>query len=67
MLIKDLSDEDLLKEWQTWDDKIIGAKSWGAAVGAALEFRQECEREMSRRNIPNPVTGKVLHAIRRQL
>ncbi len=50
--IRDLSDEELLLEWAEWDRKIRKATSWGAALGAANEFRAECQREIDRRNQP---------------
>lgn len=49
-LIKDLSDTELLEEWLMWDSKVKNATSWGAAVGAAAEFRKECSREIDKRN-----------------
>ncbi len=48
-LIKDLSDNALLKERDEWDRRIKDAQSWGASVAAAIEFKRECEEEMRRR------------------
>ncbi len=48
--IEALSDTDLLLEWNYWDKKIANATSWGAAVAAAHEFRQICQREIDKRN-----------------
>lgn len=48
--LRELSDEELLKEWHYWDFKIRIAEQWGAAVAAANEFRTECQREIDRRN-----------------
>lgn len=50
MKIRYLSDVDLLQEWYTWDYKVRKAKSWGAALSAADEFRRECQGEIDRRN-----------------
>ena len=48
-MIKDLDDKALVEEYSFWDDKIKNAKSWGAALTAADEFRKECEQELLRR------------------
>jgi hypothetical protein len=49
--IKDQSDEELLKEYQYWNDKVKNATSWGAALTAADEFRRECYREINLRGL----------------
>lgn len=49
--IKKLSDDGLIAEWTKWKEKIEAATSWGAAIAAANEFRQDCEREINRRNL----------------
>ncbi len=49
MKIRDLDDAALLEEWHKWDAMINEAKSWGASLAAADEFRKECTREMERR------------------
>ncbi len=48
--IRDLDDCALLSEWWFWDHKIRTATSWGGALGAANEFRKDCEAEIARRN-----------------
>lgn len=58
MNIRDLSDEALLHEWAQWDRKIRNASGWGAAIGAAIEFRSECTREIAKRNLRVSETGK---------
>lgn len=57
--IKGLTDEKLIAEWHNWNNKIINATSWGAALGAAYELRTECARELRRRNIPIPTPMKA--------
>lgn len=52
--IRELSDDVLVAEWRYWGGKIAGATRWGAAVGAADEFRRDCERELRRRELPVP-------------
>ena len=42
--------EELHLEAQYWRGQIAGARSWGAAVGAAQEFLEYCEREIRRRS-----------------
>lgn len=56
--IRDLTDDDLIDEFHKWNNKIKTATSWGAALSAANEFRQECQREIDRRNI-DPNTKKI--------
>lgn len=41
--------EELRAEWHQWNDNIKNATGWGAAVGAADEFRRDCARELERR------------------
>ncbi len=48
--IEALSDADLLLEWDYWNKKIANATSWGAAIAAAQEFREICQREIDKRN-----------------
>lgn len=55
--IKELTDPNLLSEWHHWTNKMAIAKSWGGAIAAAAEFQRECERELTRRNIPIPTTA----------
>lgn len=55
--IRDLSDDELLAEWHQWNDKIKNAPGWGAAVGAADEFRRTCAQELRRRELPVPETS----------
>lgn len=47
--LTEMTMEELVAEHKMWDDKITGADSWGAAVGAAAEFRADCAREIRRR------------------
>ena len=54
MLIKNLSDNQLLLEWSYWNKKIKETPGWGAAVAAANEFRAECESEILLRNLEIP-------------
>lgn len=54
--IKELTDSNLVFEWHYWTNKMAIAKSWGGAIAAAAEFRHECERELTHRNIPIPIT-----------
>ena len=44
-------DDALLAEWRKWDAHVRDATSWGAALGAASEAREECSKELTRRNI----------------
>lgn len=46
---EDMSIEELVAERDKWEKKIDEAPGWGAAVGAAYEFMQECERWIRRR------------------
>ena len=41
--------EELIAERQYWDQRIKSAGRWGAAVGVAAEFRDECDGELLRR------------------
>lgn len=41
--------EQLIAERDYWQAKIEGATSWGAAVGAAAEFRDDCQLWIDRR------------------
>ena len=50
VLPRELSDPELLQEWHYWDAKLRHAARWGASVGAANEFRKECQSEINRRN-----------------
>ncbi len=47
--LRDMTDAELLAEWQKWEDEITNAAGWGAALAAADEFRKDCAREMARR------------------
>ncbi len=57
-LIHYLTDTDLIEEWRKWDTEIANAKSWGAALAAANEFRTECEQEIARRGLDKPINSK---------
>lgn len=50
-LIRDLTDQELRDEYKHWDDKIVNATGWGAALGAADEFRRECAAELHKRGL----------------
>ena len=50
-LPRDLSDDALKEEYRTWNRKIREAKSWGAALAAAAEFREDCLKELKRRGL----------------
>lgn len=52
--IQELSDANLIAEWRSWDLKIASARSWGAALAAAGEFRDECEKEIRLRKLHIP-------------
>lgn len=45
----DMTLDELRVEHRYWDDKISGARQWGAAVAAADSFRRGCERWIKRR------------------
>lgn len=47
--LRDLTDEELKAELEEWETKISVATSWGAAVGAAHEFAEDCRHESRRR------------------
>ena len=49
------SDAGVAAEYLFWNDKIKQSKTWGAAVGAAIEFRRDAERELLRRGLDVPV------------
>ncbi len=49
--IRTLTDGRLLEEWGYWNLTLRNCNAWGAAVGAAFEFRKECESEIVRRNM----------------
>lgn len=46
---KDMTLEELKAEYDYWDRKILAATQWGAALGAAAEFRDECAGWIARR------------------
>lgn len=50
---KEQTIEQLIAERDYWQAIIDAKGSWGAAVGASAEFRDECERELKRRNYTN--------------
>jgi hypothetical protein len=50
-LIRDLSDEELVKEWHCWDERVKKATGWGAALAAADGFRKDCERQIIKRGL----------------
>ena len=54
-LIKDLSDEELLKEFLYWHNEIKNTPSWGAALAAASEFRTACHRQILLRGLDLPI------------
>ena len=51
----DKSDEGVIAEWYFWNDKVINARSWGAGLAAAAEFREDAERELRRRGLALPL------------
>lgn len=52
---KDLTNKQLLVEYKYWNNKVVNAISWGAALAAASEFRDECKREILLRGLALPV------------
>lgn len=51
------TNEELLVEWNYWNSMIQNASSWGAALAAANEFRQDVEQVMKRRGMAHPDGG----------
>lgn len=51
--------DELRAEHEHWDKKIREATGWGAAVGAADEFRRDCAREIRRRGGETEHLGTV--------
>lgn len=49
--LSEMTNAEVLAEWSKWDDQIKNATGWGAAVGAADEFRTDAARELHRRGI----------------
>lgn len=45
----EMSNEELRKERDHWQNEINNSPNWGAAVAAAIEFRDECEKALERR------------------
>lgn len=52
--LKDKTDEGVIAEYNHWIQEISNATSWGAALGAADEFRRAAKSELLRRNITIP-------------
>jgi len=48
--LKDKTLDELWEEWHYWNRLIEKKEEWGAAVAAALEFRDDVERELRRRD-----------------
>ncbi len=44
-------DDALLAEHRKWDERVANATSWGGALAAAAEARDECAAELRRRGI----------------
>jgi hypothetical protein len=44
-----MTDAELAAERARWSQEIADAPGWGAAVAAAHEFRDDCDRELRRR------------------
>jgi hypothetical protein len=49
--LSELSDGELISEYNLWNNKVKNATAWGAALAAADEFRKECWHEMQRRGL----------------
>jgi len=49
-----MTDDELAAEREKWNRKIVDAPGWGAAVAAAHEFRDDCDRELRRRGLDAP-------------
>lgn len=45
----DMTDAELRDERAHWNQLIVDATGWGAALAAAAEFRDDCDRELDRR------------------
>jgi len=56
--IRDLSDEQIIKEYYHWDDKVRNATAWGAALAAANEFRRDCLMQIQLRGLNINENGK---------
>lgn len=46
---RDMTDDELMAERAKWNQKVVDAPGWGAAVAAAAGFRAGCDRELARR------------------
>lgn len=57
--IPELTDEELISEYNYWINKLTSAKSWGASLAAASEFSKSCARELRSRNI-DPITLETI-------
>jgi hypothetical protein len=47
----ELSDGELVSEYNLWNNKVKDATAWGAALAAADKFRKECWLEMQHRGL----------------
>ena len=47
--VKKQTKEQLVAERDYWQQKLDSAESWGGALTAVLEFRDECQKELNRR------------------
>jgi len=47
--LSEMSLDELTEERDMWDGKIARATSWGAALAAAKDFLDDCDREIARR------------------
>lgn len=49
--LKQMSNIELIVEYKLWKNVVQSATSWGASLGQAKEFLEDCEREIVRREI----------------
>lgn len=50
----DKTDGDIILDYVYVTERLENASSWGAAVSALLEWKEELEREMRRRGLTVP-------------
>lgn len=60
--LTEMTDAELVAERDHWDRIIANATGWGGGLGAANEFRTECERELRRRDAASSLMLRGIEA-----
>ena len=58
---RDMTDDELRAEFETWDNKVRTATGWGASLMQAAKWRDACERLLHERGLIDTLSPSLRH------